>query len=96
MTPIPVSPPSSPPAVESARRAELRETAMALEATFLSLMLKDAGLAPQAGPFGGGAGEDQFASLMRDERARQLVEAGGIGLTEQIFDALMKREARNV
>ncbi|SFD66924.1 Rod binding protein [Roseivivax sediminis] len=77
---------SGQPLTEAGRT--LRDAAVGLEAQFLSEMLKAArfGKAPDA--FGGGAGEDQFASLLRDSHARQLAEAGGIGLAEQIFNML--------
>lgn len=72
--------------------AGLRRVAEELEATFLSEMLKSAGLGETRTAFGGGAGEDQFASLMRDEQARQMVKAGGIGLAETLFQSLKERE----
>lgn len=72
--------------------AELRAVAVKLEATFLSQMLKSAGLEGISGAFGGGAGEDQVASFLRDAQARHLAEAGGIGLAESIFQALVARQ----
>ena len=41
-------------------------------------------------------GEDQFTSLMRNQQAEQMVGAGGIGLSDQLFEALMQREMRHV
>ena len=41
--------------------------------------------------FGGGAGEEAFASLLTDEYARLLAERGGIGLAEQVFELLKER-----
>lgn len=70
----------------------LRAAADALEASFLAEMLKSAGFGQSRGAFGGGAGEDQFASLLVKEHATALVRAGGIGLSEAIFDALKERE----
>ena len=66
----------------------MRAAAEQLEATFLAEMLKSAGLGEARSAFGGGTGEDQFASLLRDEQARMMVRAGGIGLTETLFNAL--------
>lgn len=73
------------------RDAKLMDAARELEASFLAEMLKSAGLgdAPQA--FGGGAGEEQFASFLRIEQARAMVGAGGIGLAESLFEALKER-----
>lgn len=70
----------------------LREAAMELEATFLAEMLKSAGLGEARDSFGGGHGEDQFASFLRQEQSREMVKAGGIGLTEALFQSLKARE----
>ncbi|MFY0620341.1 MAG: rod-binding protein [Pelagimonas sp.] len=51
-------------------------------------MLKSAGVGETPEAFGGGAGEDQFASMLRLEQARQLAATGGIGLAEHIFHSL--------
>ena len=70
----------------------LREVARDLEVTFLTEMLASAGLGEVPEAFGGGIGEEQFASLLREEQARQLVAGGGIGLAESIFSALVARQ----
>ena len=72
----------------SAHEARLRKAAEELEAAFLSEMLKSAGLGQTRQGFGGGAGEDQFASFLRDAQAKEMVRAGGIGLAESIFKSL--------
>jgi Rod binding domain-containing protein len=69
----------------------LREAAEKLEATFLAEMLKSAGLGKTSGEFGGGAGEDQFASFLRMAQAEEMVRAGGIGLAESFYHALKER-----
>lgn len=74
--------------IHTPRQSAMREAAEKLEAAFLAEMLKGAGLGAMAGPFGGGQGEAQFASLMRDEQARMMVAAGGIGLAEQLFNQM--------
>ncbi|MFO7921607.1 hypothetical protein DZD18_05160 [Rhodobacteraceae bacterium W635] len=74
------------------QEAELRRTARDLEAAFLSEMLRHGGLGAPRESFGGGVGEDQFASLLRSEHARALAENGGIGLAESLFNALAARE----
>jgi Rod binding domain-containing protein len=73
------------------READLRKAAQAFEASFLSEMLKSAGFGKTPEAFGGGSGEDQFASFLIREQARQMTEAGGIGLAERIFAALKER-----
>lgn len=72
------------------RSAPLWQAAKALERSFVSEMLKSAGLGSNESSFGGGVGEEQFASLLRDAQAEAMVDAGGIGLAESIYDALLE------
>jgi len=76
----------------STQDAALREAAQKLEATFLAEMLKSAGFGQSRESFGGGAGEDQFGSFLVQEQAMQMVRAGGIGLSEALFETLKERE----
>jgi Rod binding domain-containing protein len=73
---------------------ELRRKASELEAAFLAEMLGHTGLGAASESFGGGIGEDQFASFLRQEQATAMVRKGGIGLAESLFQAL-SRGARN-
>jgi flagellar protein FlgJ len=83
-----------PPQVDDLpQNKALREAAEQLEASFLAEMLKAAGLGTAPDSFGGGAGEDQFASFLVQEHAKAMVQAGGIGLSESIYEAL--KEQRN-
>ncbi|HEX9858187.1 MAG TPA: rod-binding protein [Paracoccaceae bacterium] len=66
----------------------LRVQAQALEAAFLAEMLSHAGFGAARDSFGGGIGEDQFASFLRQEQATALAQRGGIGLAESLFRAL--------
>ncbi len=79
--------PFSPPSPAD-RNAVLMTQAKALEAAFLTEMLGHAGVGTQSNSFGGGIGEDQFASFLRDEQAKLMVEKGGIGLAEKLFHAM--------
>jgi len=95
---FPVSLPSAAPAQGTApsappHEAALRAVARELEASFLAEMLKHARFGDSRASFGGGVGEDQFASLLRAEHARALVDRGGIGLAESLFRALVARGA---
>ena len=83
---IPPLAPRRPPS----ETAPLMVQAKALEASFLSEMLGYAGVGKTPEGFGGGIGEDQFGSFLREEQARQMVEKGGIGLAEQLFHAMTK------
>ncbi|MCV2881792.1 rod-binding protein [Actibacterium sp. XHP0104] len=85
----PLPPPLA--AHKTADHAALRTAAEELEAVFLTEMLKSAGVGKTPEAFGGGAGEDQFASFLRQEQARAMVKAGGIGLAEHLFNALKER-----
>lgn len=60
----------------------------------MSEMLKAAKFGEPRTSFGGGAGEEQFASVLRQAQAELMVETGGIGLAESIFQAL--KENNNV
>lgn len=82
--------PTAPSIITSQEKA-LRNAARELEANFLAEMLKSAGVGKTPEGFGGGAGEDQFASFMRLEQARQMADQGGIGLAESLYHALKER-----
>ena len=77
--------------INGSQERALRQAARELEANFLAEMLKSAGVGKTPEGFGGGAGEDQFASFMRMEQARQMAEQGGIGLAESLYHALKER-----
>jgi peptidoglycan hydrolase FlgJ len=81
---------SSMPLPKGDARAALMTKARELETAFLSEMLAHSGLDASPDGFGGGAGEDQFSSFLRDEQAKLLVRRGGIGLAETLFKALLK------
>ena len=76
-----------PPQIAS-KDQDLWDVAQELEASFLTEMLKSVGLGASRESFGGGVGEDQFSSFLRQEQAKMMVSAGGIGLAQSIFDAL--------
>ena len=94
MPPIPVLPAAVPPFVKGVPPnldAKLLAAAQQLEATFLGEMLKSAGLDANDGAFGGGIGEEQFSSYLRQAQAKEMVAAGGIGLAESLYDAMRAR-----
>jgi len=70
----------------------LRKALTELESMFLSEMLEGAGLGQASASFGGGVGEEQFASFLRQEQAGQMARAGGIGLAEAMFAAVARRQ----
>ncbi|PIE08364.1 MAG: chemotaxis protein chel [Rhodobacterales bacterium] len=93
----PTSLTTGPAAARNAAQQEkrLHQAARELETSFLAEMLKSAGLGQTPEAFGGGAGEDQFASFLRLEQAREMVNAGGIGLAQSLFEALKERADGN-
>lgn len=80
LPPLAATPPPQPDPADI-----MMAKAQEMEAAFLSEMLSYSGLGELQGPFGGGAGEAQFSSFLRQEQARLMVEKGGIGLAELIF-----------
>lgn len=84
---LPAMQPPHAPAPVPGLMAAARE----LEARFLAEMLGHAGLGEARSAFGGGIGEEQFASFLREEQARAMAEAGGIGLAQSIFNAVTRR-----
>lgn len=74
------------------RHEVLRDKAEELEASFLAEMLSHTGLGETQSAFGGGSGEAQFASFLRQEQARLMVEGGGIGLAELIFNTMVEAD----
>jgi len=86
--------PGAPPAATAAREtARMRETAERFEASFLSQMLKPMfeGLKTD-GIGGGGEAEGQWRSFMIDAMAKQTVQAGGIGLADQVVAQMLKMQ----
>ncbi|MBK0325726.1 rod-binding protein [Rhodobacteraceae bacterium F11138] len=86
----PISSKSSPAPLSLQKPAQdpLRKAATDLEAAFLAEMLKSAGLGKSRTTMGGGAGEDQFGSILVRAQADQIAQSGGIGLAESLFHAL--------
>ena len=88
MTDAILPPLAAAPQVRPANEARLRALSQQLEAGFLAEMLGHAGMGEARESFGGGVGEEQFSSFLRQEQATAMVRAGGIGLAESFFRAL--------
>ncbi len=96
-SPIAVEPrlltgPAAPPsAAELAKRGQIRETAEKFEASFLSVMLQPMfeGVDPND-PFGGGAGEQMFRSVMTEAMGKQMVKSGGVGVADVVQREMLK------
>jgi len=74
----------------------LWDVAQKMEASFLAEMLKSAGLGSARDSFGGGEGEEQFSSFLRNAQADIMVKSGGIGLAQSLFESLKERSNGNV
>lgn len=70
---------------------KIMRAAQQLEATFLAEMLKHSGVGKSRDAMGGGVGEDQFGSFLRQAQAEEIAKSGGIGLAEHLFEALKEK-----
>ncbi|WP_337188442.1 rod-binding protein [Phenylobacterium sp.] len=91
VSPALLSPTPAATAQDMARTAKARDAAQTFETQFLSVMFQQmfAGIETD-GPFGGGAGEEMFRSLMTDAMAQHTVKAGGIGIADTIQRELLR------
>lgn len=89
--PLPHGLPAGQPGTFDRKDAALRKAAEQLESSFLAEMLKFTGAQGTPGAFGGGIGEEQFASFLVQARADAMVRQGGIGLAEKIYAQLKER-----
>lgn len=82
-------------ASQTSLQQTLQDKAEELEAAFLAEMLSHAGFGAARDSFGGGIGEEQFASFLRSEQAGAMVKRGGIGLAEHFFRSLTVQDEAN-
>ncbi len=88
-----ISPARSLPTASVTKRDQaLWAAAQQLEVSFLSEMLKSAGLGASRETLGGGIGEEQFSSFLRNAQAKSMVAGGGVGLAQSLFEALKSRD----
>ncbi|MEO0915584.1 MAG: rod-binding protein [Pseudomonadota bacterium] len=84
--------PTLTPVSPKGQNPKLWTLAQKMESQFLAEMLKSAGLGETPEALGGGAGESQFSSFLVNEHADALVASGGIGLSEAIYNSLLRAE----
>ncbi|MBI3436534.1 MAG: flagellar assembly peptidoglycan hydrolase FlgJ [Proteobacteria bacterium] len=71
-----------------------RATAEEFEAVFLQSMLQQMFTAiGNDGPLGSGPGTGVWRSFLTDEYAKGIAKAGGIGLSDQVYRAMIERQA---
>jgi len=77
----------------TADAAKAKKAAQAFESVFLAQYLGTMfeGISTDP-PFGGGAGEAMFRSLMIDEYAKSMASQGGIGLANSVTSELLKSQ----
>jgi flagellar protein FlgJ len=91
LPPALLSPTGVASAQELSKRADIRRTAQEFEASFLSIMLQEMFQEVDvSAPFGGGQGEEMFKSFLSDAMAKQMVKAGGVGLTHTVAREMLK------
>lgn len=78
---------AAPAAAPAGPDARIRDAAVEFEALFLSEMLR--GMSSGLGP-DGLFGREPFGSLLRDEYARVIARAGGIGIAEATRRELLR------
>jgi len=78
-------------AKELAKRGQIKETAQKFEASFMSVMMQSMfdGVKTSE-PFGGGQGEEMFKSLLTEAMAKEVTNAGGIGLASTVQREMLK------
>ena len=77
--------PTSQATTASLAQTKAKDAGQKFEAQFLSTMFQHMfqGLETD-GPFGGGAGEQMFRSVMTEAFGKQVVKSGGIGLADHV------------
>ncbi len=88
----PIATPAAQPVSE--RKAQILEQAHEFESVFVAQMLKYSGLEKaisSQGEFGGEA----YSSLLLEQYANKIVEKGGFGLAEKIYEQLLNKEGLN-
>ncbi|GJL93752.1 MAG: hypothetical protein DHS20C05_01570 [Hyphococcus sp.] len=80
--------------IDSGKSDMLMKQAQDFEAVFVAQMLNYSGL-NKALSRDSGFGGDTFSSMLTQQYATKLVEGGGFGLAEPIYQQLLSKEAGN-
>ena len=85
------APTPAPTSGDIRRQDQTRRVAEEFEALFLSQMLEPmfAGLQTE-GPFGGGAGEQIYQTLMVQEYGKAIAASGGVGIADAVQREILK------
>ena len=79
--------------VDDRQMKKIQDAADEFEAVFVSEMIKPMfeGISTEA-PFGGGKGEEIFRGMMIQEYGKILAKTGGLGLSPQIAEQMIKMQ----
>jgi peptidoglycan hydrolase FlgJ len=81
------------PATVSNIKAKARANAVEFEAMFLSSMFNQMFTGIDGdGPFGGGGKAGVWRSFLADEYAKSFAKAGGIGIADHVYRALLTQQ----
>ena len=83
--------PALPEPPAPAEDARARAAAQEFEAMFLGQMANEMLRGAMPETMNGGFGEEMFRNLLGDEIGRQMARSGGIGLSDQVYHALLER-----
>ena len=79
--------------IDDAFKIKAREKADEFEAVFIAQMFKPMMESiPTDGPLGGGNSEHMFRSLMIDEIGKDVVKRGGVGLSDSIYQEILRMQ----
>jgi len=83
--------PTTPTSGLDLAKSKAKDAGQKFEAQFLSSMFQHMfeGIKTD-GPFGGGAGEDMFRSMMTEAMGKQVTRSGGIGLADTVQREILK------
>jgi flagellar protein FlgJ len=75
--------------------SRIRKASQDFEAMAIGQMLQPmfATVKPQGGMFGGGAAEEQWRPFLVDAYAKGMAKAGGIGLSQPVFEQMLRAQA---
>ncbi len=91
MSPLPPSKQAAAGPTQAGQEKELKDACQQFEEMFLTQMLTQMRKsAPKDGMFSGGQGEQQFAEMLDQERAKSWSQEGGIGLATMMFEQTKK------
>jgi len=78
-------------------QAKARQTAEDFEAVFLNTMFQSMFTSIKGeGPFGGDGATGVWRSFLTDEYAKSFAKKGGIGIADEVYRALIERQAAQV